>query len=45
MEQEVAIVGLDLAKNAFQVHAIGSDGAVLIRRKLRRRRRHPPCAV
>ncbi len=36
MKQEVAIVGLDLAKNVFQVHAIGRDGAVLLRRKLRR---------
>lgn len=36
MEQEIAIVGLDLAKNVFQVHAIGADGAVLVRRKLRR---------
>ena len=36
MKQEVVTVGLDLAKNVFQVHAIGSDGAVLVRRKLRR---------
>jgi len=36
MEQEDVTVGLDLAKNVFQVHAIGADGAVLIRRKLRR---------
>jgi transposase len=36
MEQDIAIVGLDLAKNVFQVHAIGADGAVLVRRKLRR---------
>lgn len=36
MEQEVVTVGLDLAKNVFQVHAIAADGAVLIRRKLRR---------
>ncbi|APR55315.1 IS110 family transposase [Sphingomonas koreensis] len=36
MEQEVVTAGLDLAKNVFQVHAIGADGAVLIRRKLRR---------
>ena len=27
---------MDLAKSVFQVHAIGSDGTVLIRRKLRR---------
>lgn len=36
MEQEVVTVGLDLAKSVFQVHAIAADGAVLIRRKLRR---------
>jgi transposase len=36
MKQEVVTVGLDLAKNVFQVHAIGSDGAILVRRKLRR---------
>lgn len=51
MEQEVVTVGLDLAKNVFQVHAIGSDGAVLIRRKLRRSEvirffaELPPCLV
>lgn len=36
MEKEVVTVGLDLAKNVFQVHAVGCDGAVLVRRKLRR---------
>ena len=36
MQQEVVTVGLDLAKNVFQVHAIGTDGVVLVRRKLRR---------
>ena len=36
MQQEVVTVGLDLAKNVFPVHAIGADGAVLVRRKLRR---------
>jgi len=51
MEQEVATVGLDLAMNVFQVHAIGADGAVLIRRKLRRSEdisffvELPPCLV
>ena len=32
MEQEVVTVGLDLAKNVFQGHAIAADGGVLIRR-------------
>lgn len=36
MDQKIVSVGLDLAKNVFQVHAIAADGAVLIRRKLRR---------
>jgi hypothetical protein len=36
IKQEVVTVGLDLAKSVFQVHAIGRDGAVLVRRKLRR---------
>jgi transposase len=32
--KEVSIVGLDLAKRVFQVHAAGSDGSVVLRRKL-----------
>ena len=36
MKQKIVTVGLALAKSVFQVHAIRSDGAVLIRRKLRR---------
>ena len=36
MKQEVVTVGLDLAKNVIQVHAIGGDGAILVLRKLRR---------
>lgn len=34
--KEVSIVGLDLAKRVFQVHAAGRDGAVVLRRKLSR---------
>ncbi len=51
MEQEVATVGVDLAKNVLQVHAIALDGEVLIRRKLRRSEivrffaDLPPCLV
>ena len=26
MQQDVVTVGVDLAKNVFQVHAIGADG-------------------
>lgn len=36
MQQEVVTVGVDLTRNVFQVHAIGADGKVLIRRQLRR---------
>lgn len=31
---EVSIIGLDLAKNVFQVHGAGADGSVVFRRKL-----------
>ena len=34
--QEVAVVGLDLAKNVFQVHGLATDGGVVFRRQLRR---------
>lgn len=34
--KEVCIVGLDLAKRVFQVHAARSDGSVILRRKLSR---------
>jgi transposase len=30
------MIGLDLAKNVFQVHRIAADDAVIIRRRLRR---------
>ena len=36
MQQDVVTVGVDLAKNVFQVHAIDADGKVLVRRQLRR---------
>lgn len=32
----ITTVGLDLAKNVFQVHAADADGAVLVRRQVRR---------
>ena len=34
--QEISIVGLDLAKNVFQVHGADAEGAPILRRKLRR---------
>ena len=33
---KVSTIGLDLAKNVFQVHAVDSEGRVILRRKLRR---------
>lgn len=51
MHQDVVTVGVDLAKNVFQVHAIGADGKVLVRRQLRRAEvlkffsTLPPCLV
>ena len=33
---EVSIIGLDLAKNVFQLHGASASGAVVFRRKLRR---------
>ncbi|WP_028351643.1 IS110 family transposase [Bradyrhizobium murdochi] len=33
---EVSIIGLDLAKNVFQMHGADASGAVLFRKKLRR---------
>ena len=32
----ITTVGLDLAKNVFQVHAVDENGAVLVRRQVRR---------
>ena len=34
--EDVSIVGLDLAKVVFQIHAAGADGGVFLRRKLLR---------
>jgi transposase len=33
---QIITIGLDLAKHVFQVHGVGADGQVAIRRKLRR---------
>lgn len=34
--KEVSIVGLDLAKRVFQLHAASADGGLVFRRKLSR---------
>jgi transposase len=33
---KITIIGIDIAKNVFQLHAIGSGGTVVLRRQLRR---------
>lgn len=33
---EISMIGLDIAKNVFQVHAIDAAGNVVLRRQLRR---------
>jgi transposase len=48
---EVITIGVDLAKNVFQVHGVDAEGAVLVRRQLRRRQvlpffeKQPPCLI
>lgn len=47
----VTIIGVDLAKNVFQLHGAAEDGSVVFRRKLSRLQfckfmaSHPPCVV
>ena len=49
--QHITTIGFDLAKHVFQVHGVGVDGAILVRRQLRRGqveayfRALPPCLV
>lgn len=51
MTDKVALVGLDIAKNVFQVHAADDNGRVLFRRRLQREQVEPffrdlqPCKV
>ncbi|GFE76625.1 MULTISPECIES: IS110 family transposase [Sphingomonadaceae] len=48
---EITTIGLDLAKNVFQVHGVNATGEVVIRKALRRSqmlpffRKLPPCLV
>jgi len=35
---QVATIGLDIAKSAFQVHGVDAEGSVVIRQKLTRAR-------
>ena len=47
----VKVIGLDLAKNVFQVHGVDAEGAVVLRQRLTRARlvklfgKLPPCLV
>jgi transposase len=49
--KEVSIIGVDLAKNVFQLHGAAADGTVLFRKKLSRPQfqrfmsEHPQCLV
>ena len=48
---EISVIGLDIAKNVFQVHGIDHSGEPVVRRQLKRRRvlaffgKLPPCLV
>ena len=48
---EVVTIGVDLAKNVFQIHGVDAEGAVIVRRQLRRRqmlpffKKQPSCLV
>ncbi len=48
---EVSMIGLDLAKNVFQVHGVDASGETVIRRQSKRRqilpffRKLPPCLI
>ncbi len=49
--KEITTIGLDIAKNAFQVHGVSEEGAVVVRRQLRRSqvlpffRKLSPCLI
>ena len=48
---DVITIGVDLAKNVFQIHGVDAEGAVIVRRQLRRRqmlpffKKQPSCLV
>ena len=49
--KEVITIGVDVAKNVFQVHGVDAEGAVIVCRQLRRSqvlpffKKQPPCLV
>ncbi|MBB3349922.1 transposase [Sphingomonas sp. BK069] len=48
---EISTIGLDLAKNVFQVHGVDAEGSVVVRKTLRRAQvlpffeKLPPCLI
>ncbi len=48
---KISVIGLDLAKNVFQVHAVDEQGKVILRKQLRRNQMHlffarlSPCLI
>src|SRR5262249_52792770 len=48
---QITTIGIDLAKHVFQLHGVGSDGSVVLRKKLRRAQMLlffeslPPCLI
>ena len=48
---EISVIGLDLAKNVFQLHGVDKDGQTLLRKQLKRGQRHQfvaklsPCLI
>ncbi len=49
--KEVSVIGLDLAKNIFQIHGINESGEIVIRKQLKRHQmqsyfaRLPACLI
>ena len=49
--EKINTIGLDIAKNVFQVHGIDEDGTVVVRRQVKRKQlvaffsRLQPCLV
>jgi transposase len=49
--EKISTIGLDIAKNVFQVHAIDENGKIVVQRRLKRRQvlsffeKHPPCLI
>ena len=49
--EKISTIGIDIAKNVFQVHGINETGEVVVRRQLRRRQvlsffsRLPACLI